>query len=178
MRTLFIAAILIWSSFCWSAEVDTDFWVQRWKNESAWVKDLPREDQSVVIHLLLKRLTERVSDNLMPRAKSAGEKRVVMKVFFDGIALLPELATHSPELKKSLEFYGDISQRFANKQIKPSQTGEEMEKNDRQLDLALAAVPSRYFNTVPIQYKHLLERTSAAIVVTALKVNGWQYGEE
>lgn len=178
MRPFLIAVILMWSSFCASAEVNFAFWMQQWKSESTWVKNLPREEQSVVIHLLIKRLTDRMSDDLAPLAKNAGEKSLVMKVFFDGVALLPELATNSPELKKVLELYGDTSQRFANKQIKLSQLGVEMERNNRQGELALATVPSHYFNTVPVQYKHQLAQTSAAIVITALKLNGWQYGEK
>lgn len=178
MRLFFITLILTWSSFCNSAEVDIDFWVQRWKNESAWVKDLPREDQSVVIHLLIKRLTDRMSEAFAPQAKKAGEKRLVMKIFFDGVALLPDLATHSPELRKSLEAFGDMAQRFESRQIKPSQLGVEMESNDRRMDLVLAAVPPHYFHTVPVQYKHLLARTTAAIYVTALKLNGWQHSED
>ena len=178
LRPFLIAIFLMWSSLCASSDVDVGFWVQVWKREAAWVKDLPREDQSVVIHLLLKRLTDKICDDMMLQAKNAGEARVVMKVFFDGVALLPELATHSPELKSSLEIFGDMSQRFATRQIKPSQLGIEMEKNDRRIDSALATVPSRYFNTVPVQYKTLLDRAKGAIVVTALKINGWQPNEE
>lgn len=178
MRPLLTAIVLMWFSICAYAEVDTNFWLQRWRSESTWVKNLPRDEQAVVIHLLLKQLTDRLGKDLMPLAKSVDQKIAVSEVFFDGVALLPELATQSPELRKTLEAYGRISKRFVNGQIKGSQLPEEMAKNDRQMDLVLATVAPGYYRSVPVQFKDQLARTSAAVVVTALKINGWRSGED
>ncbi len=92
-----------------------------WAITSAWIKELPKDDQIIVLILLSLAIDNHVSQVLIPHIESPEGALWVMKTSGNGSNMLMGLATKSNELRQMLKEKADAHLELINKRISPNE---------------------------------------------------------
>lgn len=123
-RSFLLGCVLAVPAICTAAEpvapataypVDTANWVV----SSAWVKELPKDDQVIVLVLLSLAMHNHVNQVLIPHANSSKDALWVMKTSGNGSHMLMGLATKSDEMRQLLAEKADAQLDLINKRVSP-----------------------------------------------------------
>ncbi|WP_223592867.1 hypothetical protein [Pseudomonas sp. A-R-19] len=98
-----IAAFISISFMMCTASAATQKDSETWSVTSAWVRVLPKKEQTPVLILLNSSLRMKVDKEIVPSAKTGKDAMWALKVDYVGHFLLSELSTNSPALKLLLD---------------------------------------------------------------------------
>lgn len=90
-----------------------------WAVTSAWIKELPKDDQVIVLVLLVLAIDNHVSQVLIPHIENPKGALWVMKTSGNGSNMLMGLATKSNEMRQLLKEKADAHLELINKRISP-----------------------------------------------------------
>lgn len=140
---------------------------EAWPVTSAWVKEIPANQQAIVLTLGLVALNQKTS-SLLEHKRDREQAVWVAKISACGYAMLSKVATKNPQFAAYLTRHSSAYAQLLRGELKSSQFQERDLALRSEGDVLMRALDNDAYRVVKAQYKDRVEATEMSLVVYAM----------
>lgn len=142
--------------------------VANWHVISAWVKELPEEEQTIVLVLLALGLDQHVAQKLIPSVTDRQGGLWVLKVSGSGNHMLMGIATNAPQMRQLLQEKADAHLEIINARIGPEEFDRRNNAINHRIMTATDSIQKADIDRVRAAYRSRLAETETALIAYAV----------
>lgn len=160
---LALALLPVWSATASPYPENTE----NWAVNSAWIKELPRDEQTIVLVTLALELSTHADQTLLPAVKDPAGMRWVLKVSGNGNHMLMDIATRSDTLRAIFRDKADAYLNVINGRMSADAFSQTMDAINTRIDVATTNITAQDIARVRAAYRTRIAETETTLIAYA-----------